>query len=307
MTKIYKDPKSIFDEHKKSVITIGNFDGMHIGHQTIFKTAKDKAKQLGTKFGVITFEPHPKLLFKPDTPPFRITPEKSKIRRMKKSGADFIIIFSFNHDFANMKADKFISEIIIELTKSSHIVVGNDFHFGHKRTGNIETLKQAGINVTSLKKISDEDDEIYSSTRVREEIRKGNIRNADEILGWEWEIEGKVIHGNKDGRKLGYPTANVELGESLHPSYGVYAALTKIDGENEWRHAAINIGISPMFKKKTALVESYIFDFNKEIYGKNIRIKPIKKIRDEQKFNNIEELIKQIEKDCLKIKQILHN
>ena len=302
--KIYKNPKKIDKIHQNSVIAIGNFDGVHLGHQTIFNEGKKIASKTNKKFGVLSFEPHPKLLFTPSLSPFRITPEESKIRRIKECDTDFMIIYKFDHDFAKMPPSYFIENILKNTIKCEHIIVGNDFHFGHNRGGNIESLKQAGFNVTALEKISDEEDETYSSTRIREEIRSGNMRAADEILGWEWEIEGEVIHGDKRGRELGYPTANVELGNNLHPSYGVYGCMVKIEGEDNWRKAAVNIGIRPMFETKTALVESYIFDFDQEIYGKTLRIKPIRKIRNEMKFDSLDELVDQIRQDCDLIRKI---
>lgn len=282
-----------------AVIAVGNFDGVHRGHQTLLQTAKDMAQKLGKKTGVLTFEPHPRRLFRPDDPPFRITPLAVKKRRLEECGIDFLFSLNFDWDFASQSAQQFIDRVIRNGVKPAHIVVGKDFCFGQLRKGNPDTMKEAGLPVTVIDKVvCDEQGDSISSSRIRQSLRSGDIDAANRWLGWAWEIEGTVVQGDKRGRELGFPTANVRLGETLHPAYGVYATLVKIGDENEWRPSATNIGIRPMFELAEGQVETFIFDFNHDIYGQRLRVRPIKRLRGEAKFAGLDALIAQMKQDC---------
>ncbi len=289
------------------VIAIGNFDGVHKGHQVLINRAKTIAKAENKKLAVLTFEPHPRALFRSDEAPFRITPAPLKAHRLEKLGIDYLFSIPFNWDFASQSAENFVNEILIKGLGAFHVVVGYDFRFGQLRKGEPETIKAAGIPVTVVAEVADEDESALSSSRVRTHLRHGELDKANKILGWDWEIWGSVIKGDQRGRKIGYPTANMDLEGALHPSYGVYATLAHIGTSEKatWLPAATNIGIRPMFEVPTAQVETYIFDFDQEIYGEVLRVRPVARLRGEAKFDNLDDLIAQIKEDCAQAKDVL--
>lgn len=287
------------------VVVIGNFDGVHRGHQAVLRKAKDVATQKGVKLAVLTFEPHPASLFRPDEPPFRLTPFDLKAERLEIAGVDVLFACGFNWDFASQSHERFIQEILKDSLQPVNIIVGKDFRFGQLRKGSPADIAAAGLSVEVLDEVQDAHGEKFSSSRIREFLRQGNLAAAHDILGWEWEIRGVVEQGDQRGRELGYPTANMALGDTLHPAYGVYAVRVQIEGEEQWRAGATNIGIRPMFEVRVGQVETYLFDFDREIYGKILRVRPVYRLRGEAKFNTMEELIAQIDKDCAQAREIL--
>lgn len=303
--QVFQTLEDIPSEAKGSVIAIGNFDGVHRGHQSLLKKAADIAAEKKVALSVLTFEPHPRRLFRPDDPPSRITPADLKHWRFQEFGVENVFSLPFDWDFASQSAEDFIRNILIDGLDAAHVVVGYDFQFGQLRQGSAKDIESAGISVSILDEVADEDDGTISSSEVRQALRHGEIDKANDILGWDWEIRGEIVKGDQRGRELGYPTANVNIGETVHPAYGVYATLVQIEGEDKWRPAATNIGIRPMFEIPTAQVESFIFDFDKEIYGKILRVKPVQRLRSEAKFNSLDELIEQMGKDCEQAREIL--
>ena len=303
--KIHNSYKNLPNDAKNHVIAIGNFDGVHKGHQTLIKTAQDIAKEKGLNAAILTFEPHPHQLFRPDDPPNRLTPPNLKHHRLHKEGIDSIYALPFDWDFASQSYQDFIQNILIGGLEAAHVVIGYDFCFGQMRKGEPKHIQEAGIPTTIIEKITDDTGELYASSRIRQLLRHGKIDEANEILGWDWEIWGTVQKGDQRGHDLGYPTANMKLGDTIHPAYGIYAAYVQVEDENEWLPAAINIGIRPMFEIPTAQVESHIFDFNRDIYGKTLRVKPVKRLRSEAKFDSLEALKAQMEKDCETAKALL--
>ncbi len=301
----YSDIQSIPAEQQACVLVIGNFDAVHRGHQKLLAQASAIAKDKGHALGLLTFEPHPRRLFRPDDPPFRITPPAMKARLLEQNGIDVLFSLTFDWDFASQSPQAFIDAVLKSGIKPSHIVVGYDFCFGQLRKGTPQTLMDAGYEVSVIDKITDEEDDVISSSRIRQLLRSGKIHEANALLGWEWEIEGTVVHGDKRGRELGYPTANVLFGDTVHPAYGVYATRVLIEGETEWRGGATNIGIRPMFETETGLVETYIFDFDGDLYGKTLRIRPVQRLRGEAKFDSLQALTDQIALDCEQARNIL--
>lgn len=297
------DPSAQFPSD--TVLVIGNFDAVHSGHSYLLSEARKIADEKGKKLAVLTIEPHPRRLFRPDDPPFRITPQPVKLERFEQEHIDYAFVLPFTWEAAEQSAGGFVREILREKLSPAAIVVGDDFHFGHNRSGNVETLRVSGFETHTIKLKTDPQHGIISATRIRGLIQSGLIEDANKLLGWDWVIEGAVQKGDQRGRELGYPTANVPLGDTIHPAYGVYATQVQIEGETGWRMAATNIGIRPMFEVKIALVEAHILDFNGDLYGKKLTIKPIKKIRDEEKFMTLDALIAQIEKDCNETREIL--
>lgn len=303
--KIFDTYKNIPENAHRAVIAIGNFDGVHQGHQIILARAKQIAQEQDKPLAVLTFEPHPRKLFRPDDPPFRITPEGLKAERLEKSGVDILFSLPFNWEFASLSAEKFVRDVLIEGLNASHVIVGYDFCFGQLRKGSPQTIKDAGLPVTIIEEVFDDAHEKLSSSSIRQCLRHGKIDQANALLGWDWEIRGEIVKGDQRGRELGYPTANVMLGDTVHPAYGIYATWAKVEGEDIWRPSATNIGIRPMFEVPTAQVETFIFDFDEEIYGKTLHVKPVRRLRGEAKFETLDELIAQMEKDCEKAKEIL--
>jgi len=304
--KIYQTLQDIPESDAGTVLAIGNFDGVHKGHQILIGQAKEIAEKAGKKLAVLTFEPHPRRLFRPDEPPGRITPPALKHRRLEACGVDTVFSLTFNWDFASQSAESFVENVLKQGIKPAHVVTGYDFCFGQLRKGTPQTIKDSGLEVTTVSQINDDNAEKLSSSRIRQKLRAGLIDEANELLGWDWEIEGEIFKGDRRGHELGYPTANVLLGETLHPAYGVYAARVQIEGEDEWRPSATNIGIRPMFELKEGQVEAHILDFeDRDIYGRNLRIKPVQRLRGEAKFDNLDDLTAQMEKDCAQAQEIL--
>jgi len=303
--QVFSLSDTIPQEFLGAITAIGNFDGLHRGHMALLEVARKRALDAGKPFAVLTFEPHPRRLFRPDDAPFRITPLDVKLNRLEIAKADVVFVLDFTWDAAHLSADDFINKILKQKLGLQEIVVGNDFHFGQNRSGSIETLEAAGLHCTTLGLVKDATHTVYSATRIRGLLQAGHIEEANALLGWPWEIQAKVCHGDKRGRELGYPTANMALGETIHPAYGIYAAKVQIEGEKEWRMAASNIGIRPMFEAKVALIESFLLDYEGDLYGKTLRVRPVKKIRDEAKFNSLEDLKIQMAKDCETARQIL--
>jgi len=285
---------------KPTVVAIGNFDGVHKGHAALLKRARAIADSKGLELVALTFEPHPRTFFKPEGKPFRITPETVKERRLKASGAARVDVLDFNQIMADLSAAAFIEIMLVDLLNASHVVVGADFHFGKGRAGHIDTLQADGRFTVDAVTLEESDSAPVSSTRVREALEVGDIAAANALLGWEWEIEGEVVHGDKRGRELGYPTANVVLGDTIVPAHGIYAVTVDV-GDGIWHRGAASIGIRPMFEVKTPMLEVFILDYQGDLYGKTIRIRPLKKLRDEQKFDGIEALKTQMAIDVAEV------
>ena len=303
---IYESLKSLPSSIQGSILAIGNFDGVHKGHRALLAEGKKMATAKGVSFGVLTFEPHPRKLFRPDDPPFRITPPAVKYRLLQECGVDFIVSLPFDWDFASQSAENFVQNILIAALSPSHVIIGFDFRFGQLRKGGAETIEAAHIPLTAFAAVGDTAGEKFSSTTIRQHLRNGDIEAANALLGWGWEMQGPVFHGDRRGHELGYPTANVLLGDILHPAYGIYATLVQIEGEDQWRPAATNIGIRPMFEVKTGQIEAHILDFeDRDIYGKILRVRPVKRLRGEAKFGSLEALITQIEADCAQTRAVL--
>ncbi len=255
---------------------------------------------------VLTFEPHPRKLFRPDDPPFRLTPPAKKLALLERAGVDYLICLPFDWDFASQSAEKFVEDVLKNAISPAHVFVGENFRFGQLRKGSAETIQAVGIPVTGLGAVTDETGAPYSSTAIRQALREGNMRRANVILGWDWEIAGTVFHGDRRGHDIGYPTANILLGDILHPAYGVYATWVRIEGEETWRMAATNIGIRPMFEVKQGQIEAHLLDFPEtDLYGKILTVRPVFRLRGEAKFGSLDALIAQIGADCDQTRTLL--
>ena len=298
----YKKNK-INKRFKRSVVAIGNFDGLHLGHKKVLNQARKKAKETKCKFGVVTFEPLPVMFFNKKIKNHRINNIKQKTDQLKKLKVDFLNIIKFNRKFSNLSPDKFIENILYKNLNCKFIFVSKNFKFGKKRKGDIHKLKEKEkvfsyktIITKPLKKTN----KILSSTFIRSEISKGKVNVAKKLLGREWSVEGKVIKGEQRGRKIGFPTCNLKLNDYILPKLGVYSVSVLINKSK--KKGIANIGYRPTFRGKSLILEVNIFGLNKNLYKKTIVVNFIKFIRPEKKFKNIRELKIQIKKDIKKTK-----
>ena len=296
---IYKN-LNIKKIHKNAIIAIGNFDGLHLGHQKDLNQARSQAKKENLKFGVVTFEPIPTMFFNKGIKQHRINSIEQKIHHLKKIKLDFLIIINFNKSFSNISADNFIERILVNKLKSKYIFISRNFRFGKKRKGNINTLKRfekkyfyKTIITIPYKK----NKKIISSSLIRKNITEGNVFNVKKYLGRPWSIIGKVIKGQKRGRKIGFPTCNIKLNSYALLKLGVYAV--KVESKNFKKKGIANIGYRPTFNGKTLLLEVNIFGMNANLYKKILKVSFIRFIRSEKKFKNINELKSQIKKDII--------
>jgi riboflavin kinase/FMN adenylyltransferase len=292
------------------VLVLGNFDGVHRGHYAVIRAAMDQALRLGNvPLRVITLEPHPRQIFQPDTPPFRLTPAKTKVRLLKAIGADGVVVINFTPELSCMTAAEFIEQIVVRQHRARHVVAGFDFVFGYQRGGNMQTLRDTlvkyGIGVTEVMPFRDSRGEIMSSSRARQALQDGDTETARRILGRPWAIEGVVEHGNQRGRIVGFPTANIALGEYLRPKYGAYAVYAHRIGTSQIYPGVANIGIRPTMGGKAELLEFHLFDFYDSLYGQEWEIELVEFLRAEEKFSDIQALQKQISLDIERAKSFL--
>ncbi len=301
--KIYKNA-DLNKKHYNGVIAIGNFDGLHLGHQKVIKEAKQKAKKNKIPFGVMTFEPMPVMFFNNKIKNHRINSLEQKKNQLKKFKLDFLIIIRFNKNFSSQSAEEFIKKIIFKKTKCKYLYVSKNFKFGFKRQGNIKTLKrfEKKYNFQNIvTKPYKESSKIISSTILRKKIKLGQILEVNKLLNRYWSINGKVIKGQRRGRKIGFPTCNLKLSDYVVPKLGVYAV--KVKSKNFYKNGIANIGYRPTFKGRNLLLETNIFGINENLYNKVISVNFKKFIRPEKKFRNLNYLKKQIKLDIKKAKK----
>ena len=313
--RIFRHFETLPEDARGAAVAIGNFDGVHKGHQAVIHEAGVIARDEGRPWAALTFEPHPRRLFIPDHPPFRLTPFRTKVREIAALGCDLLIVQRFDRAFSNLKAVDFVNNALVRGMGASHVVSGYDFVFGHSRTGNCELLlsmgAEQGFGFTCVKAVEDETGEVYSSTRIRECLGEGDPAGAGAILGREFELEGRVIKGEARGRNIGFPTANVALGAFIRPRLGVYAVRAAIepdhgaDGEPDWRNGVANIGVRPTFGGDDVLLEVFLFDFDGDLYGKRLRVRLVDFLRDEKKFDGLDDLKAQIALDSESARKIL--
>ncbi len=298
-------------EARGAVVALGNFDGIHRGHQAVIAAAARQAQDLGTTHAVLTFEPHPREFFGPDLPPFRLTPLRIKARQFEVMGVDNLFVLHFNAEFARKSAEAFVIEVLSQGLDVAHVVVGYDFVFGQGRRGDAALLgdlaRLHGFGVTSVPAVASDGGEVFSSTRVREHLQAARPLQAGLLLGRPWEIESRVEHGEKRGRDLGYPTANLLLGDYLQPSLGIYAVKAGIDeGRGTvWHDGVASLGYRPTFGGTHVVFEAYLFDWSGDLYGRHLRVALIDYLRPEKKFDGLEDLRAQIARDCGEARRLL--
>ena len=288
---------------KNAVVTLGNFDGVHLGHQRIFQRVKEEAKRFNGQGVIITFEPHPLKVLSPERCPPLLTPLKKKMLLLEKSGIDVVLCIEFSRSFSEISPSEFVQDILIEKVGARKVIVGYNYHFGKGKGGDVKTLRKLcdpyGVEVEVVDALSVNQTTV-SSSKIRELIREGHVEDASKLLGRDYPIIGKVVAGAKRGHALGFPTANLEISDELYPRPGVYAV--EVVWNQRTLNGVANVGFNPTFTSREGdrgsfSLEVYILDFNEDIYGDEIQVRFKRRIRDEVRFDSPAKLTEQIQKD----------
>ena len=304
MLKIYKN-FNLSKIHKKSILLIGNFDGLHLGHQKLFKLAEKYSKKHKVKFGVLTFDPLPVMFFNKKLTNYRITSNLQKNLLFEKAGVDFVIVSRFNKSFSKISADNFIKKIIVKKINPNFIFVSNNFKYGFRREGNVAKLisKENIYNYKIIKPSPlKKGKKIISSTLIRKLLQRGELKKANKLLGRNWSIIGVVQKGRRIGKKLGVPTCNIDIKNYVIAKPGVYSVRVKVNNSNKIFKGIANLGYRPTFGEKKILLEVNLFNFSGNLYNKSLNVSFYNFIRSEKKFNDHQDLIKQIKKDLKQAK-----
>ena len=293
---------NISKKHKNSIILIGNFDGLHLGHQKLFKLAKKYKKKYSSKIGVLTFEPMPKMFFNSKLKNFRLSNLNQKIENLSKLNVDFVIIKKFNHKFSKTKSISFIKETLGKRINPKFIFVSNNFRFGNKREGDVKQLikyeKLCKYKIIKPQPLIVKK-KIISSSLIRKYLQNGKLKDANKLLKRNWSIDGKVQKGKQLGKKIGFPTANIDIYDYVLAKPGVYGVKASKMNKSNYIKGIANLGYRPTFNGKKILLEVHLFNFSGNLYNKYLRVEFLKFIRKEKKFKNVEQLKKQINVDLL--------
>lgn len=309
--RLFRHYENLPSDVHGAAVAVGNFDGVHLGHRAVVGEAGRIARANGLPWVVLTFEPHPRTLFFPDDPPFRLTPADVKARVISTLGPDALVIVPFDRTFSQLSARAFVEAVIVGGLAARHVVCGHDFAFGHHRKGTPELLlwlgDELGFGFTCVQEVRDGDGETYSSTRIRAALRAGDIATCTRLMGRPFEIEGVVGYGDQRGRSIGFPTANIGLGSYVRPAKGVYAvrAARADSPAPAWIDGIANIGRRPTFDGDEVLLEVHLFDCQPDLYGCTLRVQLIAFLRHERKFEGIEALKRQIETDVAVARRVL--
>lgn len=291
---------------RRAALAIGNFDGVHRGHQALIAISREQAARSGGPAGVVLFEPHPREFFQPDRPHFRLTPLPLKLELLESFGVDLAVVLRFDAALAALSAEDFIARILVDKLAAAHVVVGYDFRFGKGRGGDPETLKRAGaasgFGVTIVPQLA-EGGEVFSSGAIRAELGQGDVKGAAQMLGWWWRVVGEVRGGAKRGTGMGYPTANIGMTPGTALAHGIYAVRVHFNGEH---HAgAAYLGTRPTFDDGAPLLEVFLLDFDGNLYGREIEVEFVDFVRGDRKFRSVDELVAQMDRDIAQIRSIL--
>lgn len=302
---VYADYRNLPDVAKGHAIALGNFDGLHPGHMAVI----DAARQAGGPLGVATFEPPPRAYFRPNDPPFRLmSPERRNRKILDVAGAEAVFELPFNADMAKMTDEDFAREVLHQGLGASHVAVGFDFRFGRGRMGDAARLaslgRALGFGVTVVDPVRS-NGEKASSTAIRQALQAGEPARAAKLLGHPWIAEGIVEHGDARGRTIDFPTANVHLHDLIQPRHGVYAVRARLAGETEWRPGVANFGRTPTTGLRDPLLETFLFDFDGDLYGQWMEVALIAFLRPELRFDSLEMMVEQMHKDCVAAKDAL--
>ena len=296
-------------EARGAVVAVGNFDGVHLGHRAVIEEGRRIARSLGAPLAVLTFEPHPRQVLAAPEEPFRLTPFRVKARHLDALGVEFLYVARFDRVFAAREPASFVADVIAAGIGARHVVVGHDFAFGRGRAGTVALLTEVGgslgVGVTSIE-AAGTGTKIHSASRARHLLSAGEVAALPKVLGRYWEIDGHVVAGDRRGRTIGFPTANLRCAGILHPARGVYALWAQPDGDDRrWYPAVANLGLRPTFDKTEDLLEVHIFDYTGDLYGRRLRAAFADRVRPERRFDGIEALKAQIANDCDTARTIL--
>ena len=311
MQRLFHD-QPIPDELRGAIIALGNFDGFHLGHQAVVGRAVQRGAHERRPVIVATFDPHPVRHFRPDTPPFRLTTLDQRQRLFAQAGADAMLVFNFGAELASTTAEDFVAGILANRFGAAGVVTGEDFTFGKGRGGNAEVLKELGANhgitAETVEAVLIGDVRI-SSGRIREALQSGDTATATKMMTRSFAIQGSVIHGDKRGRELGWPTANLDLGNYLRPKYGIYAVRVTLDANGKdggSEHTGVaSLGVRPTFDPPKELLEAVLFDFDGDLYGRTIEVALHDYLREEMKFDSVDALKAQMDKDAEEARKLL--
>lgn len=301
--KTHTDYKDLPDSDRGAVIALGNFDGLHRGHQAVIKAAQEIAKDLNAPMGIGLFRPHPFRFFKPDAPPFRLMTPRIRAQVMDELGVDLLYEIPFDTDLRDMDDEEFVERVLHKGLGIRHVVVGEDYGFGKNRCGNVQSLtrlcSERDIGVTPMKPVGLHHlYGKYGSTEIRKALQQGDVFHAAHMLSRPWIVDGTVQQGQQRGRTINFPTANLDFGDLVRPKFGVYCVEVRIDGEEIWRPAVANTGNRPTVGGEEARLEVHLLDFDRDIYGQMIDVRFRSFIRPEQKFDSFDALKAQITKDA---------
>jgi len=298
--------KHVLPEFRGAAIAIGNFDGVHRGHRALIAEARRHARDAKAPSAVMIFEPHPREFFQPDETHFRLMPLKRKIVLLETLGIDVAFVEPFNAELAALTAEQFIERVLVAGLGVVHVVIGYDFYFGHKRSGNPELMVRAGeelgFGVTVMPPIA-EAGEPFSSSGVRLYLAQGDVKSAAHVLGENWRVAGRVVGGAKRGTGMGYPTANLPMPKGTTLGHGIYAVRAYFDGVPH--DAAAYLGTRPTFDDGMPVLEVYLFDFHGDLYGREMEVEFIDFIRGDRKFHSVDELVAQMDEDIAKVRAVL--
>lgn len=303
---IYRTIEEIPAPFPHAVVTVGNFDGVHLGHRAIFKKISQAAMELGGVSVVVTFAPHPLKVLAPERDFRLITTYAEKERLIAESGIDVLVIVPFTREFSNISAEKFVREILVRSIGMKSLVIGFDYVFGKNRQGDVNLLRKLGEEISFSVEVLDQvgnGETGFSSSMVRELISAGDVRGVVSLLGRYFSVGGEVVHGFHRGKQLGFPTANIEVEEDLLPKPGVYAV--KVEGDGWGRDGACNIGNNPTFYGSSVTVEVHLLDFDADLYGSSLRIYFVERVRDEREFTDVFSLQEAIRNDVSRCREIL--
>jgi len=308
--RIIRDHSYVDAADRGASVAIGNFDGVHLGHQAVIDLARKAGKAADAPLGVLTFEPHPRQYFAPEAPPFRLMSAEARANRLEKLGVERLYELNFNAALSALSPEEFARNVICDGLGLAHVVVGADFCFGKGRAGNAADLKrfgaEMGFGVTVAELLEGDQGEV-SSTAIRQALSEGRPRDAAAMLGHWHRIDGPVVGGEQRGRELGYPTANMSIAGLHPPKFGVYAVQIEVmDGPHKGRyHGAASLGIRPMFNGEVPNLETFLFDFSGDLYGAHLSVALADYLRPEEVFDSLEAFIAQMDADCARAREIL--
>ncbi|MBX7249296.1 MAG: bifunctional riboflavin kinase/FAD synthetase [Caulobacteraceae bacterium] len=306
--KIVRDWRNLGPGERGAAVALGNFDGVHLGHQRVIAAAAEAARQTGAPLGVVSFEPHPRVYFQPEAEPFRVMSPGQQARALAALGVELFYELPFAAEMAGMSDARFVETVLVQGLGVTWVAVGFDVTYGKGRTGGPQELaaagREQGFGVSVVERVDDSGGAKLSSTAVRDALHAGRPEQAAAILGRPFAIEGEVVHGDKRGRQIGVPTANVRLGDYVRPKYGVYAVRSRLP-DGRVVDGVANLGVRPMFESPEPLLEVWLFDFEGDLYGQVIETELAAYLRPEMSFDSLDALKRQIDEDAARARKVL--